>query len=923
MAGEIFAAFRTILLFISLSWFSVMYLVLHRIPRLEEERRATEALQRNSRINEAGNAWLDDRAGDSALDDIQIFGDVEYAKRLNEKGVEKDARGSNPSRQHHVAKHQQVSGGGLQSRYSNTADVPVVFNGGSVQDNSRLRFRDDQKDVSWSFSCRDLSRMQFQGLLGSGFTKTVRKGLLNGRQLAVKYTTERNPDIIKCTRERNASRHFECYNLAKFKLLKEATLLQQLIHPNIIKFYGICPWRFNDVEGSESIMTLITEVGKPLDLIKIIQIPWDDRLKMSLDLIDLMLFFETSPLGALHMKDFRIDQFVLANGKIKLTDLDDIDGRQKQCSSTSECFVGGRTTNKTLPCEDGLCSGYVTMSNLYHLDKVFLDYSLNYDNPEWLKDDLKVISQKVKSFLVGFEGLRAEVQGVVENIKNGVYSRRIVEIGRIKPGLNLNYEVYPDASVFGSSADYYCQQSRTSDSCELAVASIEEAKVLCSMDEMCRAFVVTQRTNWLGETGWYFFLFAVIFNELKTPEHLSKTDRSSKKVFDVSNAYFFACEYRSEANRFEEQWKTSKFCYELQSICAFELSLKLRSSARELMRKFHSMGFELLRERILLDGTELGLVVEDSSFASNLNTSLSAMTSVLISGLIHTANTLGEVIIAAFETTVTKVTGIIDCIFAPLHAVYLLLLQVFSIIVEIPNIVTSLMASLFELLKMAVNAANRLGGSFVDFIIMPFSLKNIAAIFQSLYLLLYASFSLLLSPVYIIFDATHQVIQWICTAAITIGRNFFSVLIQGHLWLAVVIILMTVIMYRQGFSGLKKLPELFRQLFSRGYVRRPNVIEHEFVIEEEPDVFVREERPIVPVEHDEEEPDANVRKDIVTDEQHICIACQENPRDILILPCRHLCLCHNCAEMLPGHQFGRRACPLCRKPIDNTMKVFM
>ena len=47
-----------------------------------------------------------------------------------------------------------------------------------------------------------------------------------------------------------------------------------------LQVYGVCPWTANDVEGAESVMTVITEIGEPLDVIKILQIPWDERLKV-------------------------------------------------------------------------------------------------------------------------------------------------------------------------------------------------------------------------------------------------------------------------------------------------------------------------------------------------------------------------------------------------------------------------------------------------------------------------------------------------------------------------------------------------------------------------------------------------------------------------------------------------------------------
>lgn len=44
--------------------------------------------------------------------------------------------------------------------------------------------------------------------------------------------------------------------------------------------YGVCPWAASDVDEKESVLTVITELGEPLDLIKMIQIPWDIRFKV-------------------------------------------------------------------------------------------------------------------------------------------------------------------------------------------------------------------------------------------------------------------------------------------------------------------------------------------------------------------------------------------------------------------------------------------------------------------------------------------------------------------------------------------------------------------------------------------------------------------------------------------------------------------
>lgn len=41
-------------------------------------------------------------------------------------------------------------------------------------------------------------------------------------------------------------------------------------------------------------------------------------------------------------------------------------------------------------------------------------------------------------------------------------------------------------------------------------------------------------------------------------------------------------------------------------------------------------------------------------------------------------------------------------------------------------------------------------------------------------------------------------------------------------------------------------------------------------------------------------------------------------RNTLVLPCRHLCLCHGCAETIK-HQSVK--CPICRGPVKALLKI--
>eukprot|EP01038_Epipyxis_sp_PR26KG_P010099 gene10099-13575_t len=52
-------------------------------------------------------------------------------------------------------------------------------------------------------------------------------------------------------------------------------------------------------------------------------------------------------------------------------------------------------------------------------------------------------------------------------------------------------------------------------------------------------------------------------------------------------------------------------------------------------------------------------------------------------------------------------------------------------------------------------------------------------------------------------------------------------------------------------------------------------------------------------------------------EQRLCVICQEKEKSVVLLPCRHLCLCDNCSQ---HSQLSH--CPLCREKIAHKIGVF-
>jgi len=61
-----------------------------------------------------------------------------------------------------------------------------------------------------------------------------------------------------------------------------------------------------------------------------------------------------------------------------------------------------------------------------------------------------------------------------------------------------------------------------------------------------------------------------------------------------------------------------------------------------------------------------------------------------------------------------------------------------------------------------------------------------------------------------------------------------------------------------------------------------------------------------------------VMDDEIDDTGAECVVCMCDPRDTLILPCRHLCLCNACADSL---RYQANNCPICRAPFRALLQV--
>ena len=52
-----------------------------------------------------------------------------------------------------------------------------------------------------------------------------------------------------------------------------------------------------------------------------------------------------------------------------------------------------------------------------------------------------------------------------------------------------------------------------------------------------------------------------------------------------------------------------------------------------------------------------------------------------------------------------------------------------------------------------------------------------------------------------------------------------------------------------------------------------------------------------------------------------CIICFDERVDVLVIPCRHLCLGLECAQLIRNQQKKNKECPICRTKIEKFIRI--
>ncbi|PIK42282.1 putative extracellular tyrosine-protein kinase PKDCC [Apostichopus japonicus] len=260
-------------------------------------------------------------------------------------------------------------------------------------------------------TCKEINDIEITDVLGRGTTKEAFLGTLNGSDVCVKMVTSLVSDVRTCMRRPGVSPS-QCSMLANYKLLKEISLIIQLHHHSIVKMLGFCiRGEATTKNVSDHGVVMVTELGLRVTPYRLREMLWPSRLQVAVDIINLLDYLHRSPLGSLRMSDFKQSQFIFVNGRIKLSDLDDITSDERGCQRDRDCYILDESAN--IPCKNGVCSGINSKSNLL-LATVELLQPLLTESPQFLNQVTAKLLQDLSYKRLSTNQAKNRIENVVE-----------------------------------------------------------------------------------------------------------------------------------------------------------------------------------------------------------------------------------------------------------------------------------------------------------------------------------------------------------------------------------------------------------------------------------------------------------------------------------------------------------------------------
>ena len=220
---------------------------------------------------------------------------------------------------------------------------------------------------TYIFGCHNIGDIDLRNhSIGLGINKKTYVGRYNGLKVALKMATYDNNNSKRCIPDGLPPDPGRlCYRFGNMKLMKDILLSQTLSHPNLLRLLGYCIRSEETVSKSQTNHGLIAvyEHGVPLTSESSASWTSHKRLDVAIEMVDLMVYMENSPIGHIRIADLKPAHFLIVNGRVTLFDLDDVTAREISCPSIGCPYK--------LPCVKGFCDGFTRVTNMERLFIVF------------------------------------------------------------------------------------------------------------------------------------------------------------------------------------------------------------------------------------------------------------------------------------------------------------------------------------------------------------------------------------------------------------------------------------------------------------------------------------------------------------------------------------------------------------------------
>ncbi|XP_038059402.1 extracellular tyrosine-protein kinase PKDCC-like [Patiria miniata] len=229
--------------------------------------------------------------------------------------------------------------------------------------------------------CQAIDRIQITQQIARGYSKVVQEGKLGDKHYAVKSTSYDVKNVKDCVLGGMYKKKEDCFILGTYQVLKEAMMLKQLQHPNIVRLLGLCVRSENSSPIiHERGVTVVEELGAPVLLRDLTEMDFRAKIEICLDLARLLQYLVDSPMGSVAITDWRDEQFVFVAGTLKIADVDGLNSKEPSCNKEMKCLINDMPSG--LRCAKNMeCPGTNAKTNLLHARHHFLEPMLGTGIP--------------------------------------------------------------------------------------------------------------------------------------------------------------------------------------------------------------------------------------------------------------------------------------------------------------------------------------------------------------------------------------------------------------------------------------------------------------------------------------------------------------------------------------------------------------